>query len=669
MINIPNETKQWKQANNSDLFGNIAVTKNINFDQEGYLKLSNSSRAAMHSSIDADFDVPAVMLFNEDYGGYFTETWDNAFAINQFPLSDYPTQITDAGVPSGDSESDAVMFGDKMIVTQDTDVDYYDMVTNAWVDTNISLTASGQHPVANFLSLNAVAIANVNTVGLYAFPFSATPSLITTLTILSDFEITSMCYHNQNLYIGTRNKNGGHAYMYVWNGSGSAAQSHYKVDSNIIFSMCAHKGSVVLLAGNGELLRFNGGGFTTLDAFPIYYTDRSLIDYLNIGMYKNIMKSNGDLIYILFTDNGNSTRKLLNQPDGVWCYDDKVGLHHRYSLSNSLVKIQHILDTDVDPTTDIITVTTPAVSTGTEVYYRAGATLIGGLTDETKYFVIKVDATHIKLATTKANALAGTSINLTSSGVVGQSLVFFPNIDYGAFYTGRTMSMCLLDFTSSSPQYGTDLLWGGEVDLRTKTGDDSLLGTTTGYVESRGYFITPKIFSNNITDTFNRFSLKYSKLMTELDKIIIKFRTTDDRLDEINLSNSANWLITWTSTNTFTTIDTHWANAVVGDEVEVLNGAAGGLLAHITEITLDAGTYTVTIDETFDQYITGDVSQAVFRNWKKFDTIDWTNTDGFYAKDIDMTGKFLQLKIELRGIGTRIEQIKVDNKYSLPSSL
>jgi hypothetical protein len=663
MINIQ---RQWKQANNSDLYGNISVTKNINFDKEGYLTLSNSSRAAMHSSIDADFDIPAVILYNPNYQ-YFIGTWENSFQASAQILSAYPTEITTSGIVDVDPEGDAITSNSLMVVSQNTDVDYL-TEAGSWVDTDITLTDSGQHPVENFLSLNAVAIADVNTIKLYMSPLTAVSVLITTLTIPTDFEITRTVYLNQNLYIGTRHKYGGHAYLYVWNGQGSAAQQAYEVASNIIFSLCVHKGTVVLLTGTGELLAFNGGGFTMLDAFPIYYTDMSLTDNANVGLYKNIMKSNGDVLYILFNNRENTSKKLISQPDGVWCYDEKVGLYHKYSISNSLVNIQAIATASVNITTNEITVASPALPTGTEVYYRTGGTLIGGLTDETKYFVIKVDATHIKLATTKANAIAGTEIDLTSTGQTSQTLNFFPNIDYGQFLSRRTMSLATIDRSVTNPQYGTDLIWGAEVEQRQLTGDSGMMGTTSAYVEARGYFISPKIFSSGVTEISNLLTVKYSKLMNELDKIIIKYRNEDDGLEFIDLNSTANWRGTWTSTTTFTTTQTDWSRAVVGDEIEVLRGAAGGLLAHITEISSNAGTYTITIDETFDNYITGDISTVIFRNWKKFAVIDSANTLGYLSEQLGANGKFIQLKIELRGLGVKIEEVKIDDKYLLPAS-
>jgi len=671
MINLPSQTKQWSQSNSSDLYGNISVTKNINFDSEGYLKLSNSPRLAMRASVDADFDNPAAILFSEDYG-FFAITWDDAFSVDEKILSTYPTQVATAGVPVGDIESDAVFFGGLMVVSQDTDVDYYDPVAETWTDTNITLTADGQHPMANFISLSALAIANVNTVKLISSPITATSGtagLITTLTIPADFQITSICYLNQNLYVATQNVYGGHAFLYVWNGSGSAAQQAYEVDSNIIFSLCVHKGAIVCLTGQGELLRFTGGGFESLDAFPVFYTDRSVSDYSSTNIYKNVMKSNGDLLYILFCDSENAGARMLNQPEGIWCYDEKVGLHHRYSLSGSLVDIQTINTSAVNTTTNQITVASPALVTGTEVYYRAnGGTALAGLTDDTKYFVIKIDATHIQLASTKALAVAATPIDLTGTGNAAQTLVFFPNIDYGTFWNDRVMSLCIIDRPTDKPQYGTDVIWGAEVDQRTLTGDNAALGTTTASVEARGYFITPKIFSEDITDSFNLLSLKFSPFASELDKIIIKYRLVDDMRHTIDTQNSA-WRATWTSTTTFTATQTDLSSAVVGDEVEFLDGAGAGLIAHITTIVNNSGTYTITIDETFDNYITGDVATFIFRNWTKFYTIDSTNSsDGYIAESLGVTGKFIQLKVELRGLGTKIEDLKIDNKFVLPAS-
>lgn len=73
----------------------------------------------------------------------------------------------------------------------------------------------------------------------------------------------------------------------------------------------------------------------------------------------------------------------------------------------------------VNTTTDQLTVTANnSVYTGTPVLYKASSTAIGGLTSNTTYYAIRISPTVIQLATTLANAVAGTQIDLTS-GLVG----------------------------------------------------------------------------------------------------------------------------------------------------------------------------------------------------------------------------------------------------------
>jgi hypothetical protein len=67
---------------------------------------------------------------------------------------------------------------------------------------------------------------------------------------------------------------------------------------------------------------------------------------------------------------------------------------------------------------DTITYTAHGLATGDQVkYYKVGAgTAITGLTDATVYYAIVVDANTFKVATTAANATAGTAIDLTGTG-------------------------------------------------------------------------------------------------------------------------------------------------------------------------------------------------------------------------------------------------------------
>lgn len=73
--------------------------------------------------------------------------------------------------------------------------------------------------------------------------------------------------------------------------------------------------------------------------------------------------------------------------------------------------------TGVNSTNDTITLPNHAFVTGDAfVYSRNSGSQNIGLTDNTTYYVIVVDANTIKVATSRENALAGTAVDLTSGG-------------------------------------------------------------------------------------------------------------------------------------------------------------------------------------------------------------------------------------------------------------
>jgi hypothetical protein len=75
-----------------------------------------------------------------------------------------------------------------------------------------------------------------------------------------------------------------------------------------------------------------------------------------------------------------------------------------------------------------ITVTAHGWVTGTQVTYaNGGGTSVVGLTSGSNYFVIRVNANTVKLATTYANAVAGTAITITDG--IGTSHTLTPVID------------------------------------------------------------------------------------------------------------------------------------------------------------------------------------------------------------------------------------------------
>jgi hypothetical protein len=72
--------------------------------------------------------------------------------------------------------------------------------------------------------------------------------------------------------------------------------------------------------------------------------------------------------------------------------------------------------TTVDQAQETATVTAHGYATGRKGQLTTSGTLPTGLSLATDYFIIAVDANTVKFATSLANALAGTPVNLTGAG-------------------------------------------------------------------------------------------------------------------------------------------------------------------------------------------------------------------------------------------------------------
>lgn len=80
--------------------------------------------------------------------------------------------------------------------------------------------------------------------------------------------------------------------------------------------------------------------------------------------------------------------------------------------------------TDVDATNNTIAVGFD-VPTGTKVQVSSSGTLPAGLSAATNYYVIRNSATLVKLATSLANAQAGTAIDITTQGSGNHTMTFY----------------------------------------------------------------------------------------------------------------------------------------------------------------------------------------------------------------------------------------------------
>lgn len=132
------------------------------------------------------------------------------------------------------------------------------------------------------------------------------------------------------------------------------------------------------------------------------------------------------------------------------------------------------VDADVNTGTEVITESSHGLSSGQTVYLtNSGGALPGGLSASTKYYVISASSSTIKLATSRANAIAGTAINITSAAGGGTHTLV-----YGGLTLNSTGIPGVVDGAAATAGYV------GEYKENNKGASVSVTNNTVGDIDS-----------------------------------------------------------------------------------------------------------------------------------------------------------------------------------------
>ena len=666
---IPTNERRLSQPNSSDVNGNLYQTRNISLDEEGYIKLAPATVSVYSESDDADFN-NATSIF---HGSQVYFVGSDLFRTTSIGFGDALTNVTatDTTPPSPGAEEDGVYFNSSEVVTDQDTLKYN--VSGTWTTVTGTPTASTGYPspVAVFPAQNSVLFARGNKVARV----NSSWAVAQTLTLPSDYVVTSMDVNGNYAYIAARHAENGEAMVFLWTGINTTNDGSYGVGTHGVQAIRKYGSSVAIMDTLGRLQAFSGSGFIELASLPVYYADVNWgdagNDYGNIG--NRGMVVDGDLIYLNINNEIQDTerRYLPNMLGGIWCYDPKVGLYQKYSVTNNDIISDVAVDAgDINTTTDVITVSGIVVPpTGSPVYYKDGGTPIGGLVDEHWYYTIYVSDTTFKLAETYEDAMNGTAINLTSTST-SNDFHFIDQYDYGMGVTENAGAVLTLNNTEHETLQTGNIVMTSDVWPLSGNTLKWRLMLTCEKVRNLGYFVTPKMFASALSDVFNSITLRF-KPLNYGDKITVKYRT-EEKLGfpcVPRSQTSGDNLVTWTSSTVFTTAASpssnyyDFSNVAAGDEVEVINGSGSGFISKVSSISKSGFQYTVTLADANPFVTASDTSMVKIDNWKTIETIDgstFTGTEKTIA--VDATGGWVQFKIVLEGTGVTLFDNIIDNK-------
>jgi len=669
MIKLP-INGQWTIPNNSDKFGSLAYTKNINLDEEGYIKLSPrtvsffNDLADVANVGDTDFNFP-VAFGRYGNGSMRIATTDEPFNLSVSETGKTIAEDTGSNNPNLVFNSHGCWWQNRFYESTDTAV-YYNTAGTWTANAITSLTSGKRHVMEVFRNRDTLCVANGNVLKQYATDHSAS----TDLTLPSDFEIIGLAYNNYRMGIITRlgSDSAGQnseCFFFSWDGATTEANQGVSLGSYSSFAITPYKSSFVVINSAGQLLYWNGGGFDVMTSFPFYYSKKQWGDLLNFLSYGDNLTVDGEVIYInigfeLDTTGVNQESFLSNNPAGVWCYDPAIGLYHKWSPSNSTAYFHTVSSANVDVDTDTFTTSVTIPSTGNPMTLSSGT--VGGLKSGVVYYVIKLSDTTFQIAETKEKAFAGVAIDITSADT-NQYFWIYNLIDYGISYYEKSGAIALWGQANRAYQ---DIVFGGrhfDTDLTSIIN----LCSAIPFLENRGYFVTPKTFLGSVTDNYQKLYLKYRPLAVN-DKIVVKARTKN----VLNLPSSTPRSVTtglyWSSNNEcYTTVDLSDVKTAfdAGNklEIELTAGIGAGQMTQIESIAYESGTYSMVLKDDVVGASSGLQSYFSIDNWEEIFELNYDNQDenGIWELPIGKSAKWIQFKIELRGYETTIEDLLLTN--------
>jgi len=673
-IKIPQNNK-YTQTNLSDLSGNVWYTRNVNFDEKGYLKLSPRCVSVFSdNSTDPDYDVDFESPTSIGrYGtSFYINSTERPFKSTLDVTTFSTTQDADTGTPGVlSSNSRAVWWQNRWYVTTQTKLYYKTVSGGAWTDTGITLTTGVSHPLVVFRNKDSLCIGNGNTVKLIDTSHSTT----VTLTIPSDYEVLNLAFSNNKIGIITRlsttaDGQNQESYFFTWDGATATSSLGISVGANNLVGIVSYKGSFVVLSKTGESLYFNGGGFETLGVLPFMPKKRN---WDSSDTYGDIMITDGDQIFfnvtgVLTETNIKQEKYQQNYPGGIWCYDKEIGLYHQYSPSISPLTQISVLDSGVSTSTGVFTVNTGNIpDTGSPIKYVFNTnTEIGGLKAGTIYYIIKINSTSFKLATTKQNAIDNNFITITSTGYTVNYFLALYLRDYGQTYLLQSNGIVT---TKQNSLVYERLLFGNRLYNLTGNTQNSLQMSVTEF-DNIGYCVTPRIVSLTIEDIAEKLYIKYSPLKTN-DSITLKIKY-DDVVGLPVSSTQTPGSATWTDESTLTTVAdmsdvyTYLQDSSNECEIEIISGAGGGQLAKISSISYLAGTYTIILASEIEGADSGRTCNFIIDNFVELGTITSDDSNGYKEFPISKSAKWFKIKIIMKGTDITIEELDFINNTQIP---
>jgi hypothetical protein len=644
-MKIPSN-KQWTQDNSGDVLGILGSTTNMAMDTIGKATLARKVIEVYGSDDDNGFGyLLALTYFNNLY---IALTDNDIFKGN---LPDY--SWGDAGIgsnPSFSLGSDALIFNDLYTVTTDTSLYTWNGIIT-WTDRTVALTSGVPHPIDIFGV--QLAIGNGNTVLLINTSYTTTQ----TLTLPTEYQVTTIRCVNNYIYIGTKNLNGGNAKIFVWNGDSTLFDYECEVGAPWVFSMTPYLSTVAAITSQGQLGIVNGTNFQELAGLPVYYKPHARWQgsgglTLNGKVFNRGMCTIGDTIYLNIDGEVDSVF-MPEMKSGIWGYDPAIGLYHRASASFD----KDVSDSSLTRSGDVLTTSaTHLLKTGDAVVF-SGVLGLTGVNSLDKYYVTVVSPTEIKLSQSRKGVQKQQYVTLGGTPGGSDNLRYAQNSDYGT-YNMRSGAIAPMIYSETPySNFTSEILWGSRITQQDGTTEYGIFSFADSY--NIGSFTTQRIYGDNIDQTWKEIYNFIDGLTVDTESVVVKAQTI---FEEPSTELTGVWLSVNTLNSNSSEDVSAWSDIEVGYEVVIVDGYGRGQSAHVLEKNTSSGTVSLVLDESIGTI--NETCTLYYTTFKKIGqglTLNEKMKEKVKANANNLVSPWVVLKIELRGFAPAVNMLELSN--------
>lgn len=323
--------KKWAGIFPGEFVGNIFTAKSIDLDYaKSKVAVAQSMTAATTNASLSNLRTPTAFLRTAADGtDRYWALGNKLFKTSgTSPITGW-AQDAIASTPSAPLY-DLIEFASKMYVPTDTDISQMaaGTWTASWWTAQSGASALQSGKPHRFAILSAALLI---TDGRYVHTWDGTIATQNALTLPSQFQAQFAIVGPDIAYIGTKSLNAGNAEVFSWDRSNDTYTSRYDIGDSECLAGFLGAGIPHIITKKGEIKRFTGQGFQTVQQFPTAELNKVInnIDPNGISVDGNTVK--------ILVDFGVIADQRVRS--GLWTYElDTNNLYHSGSFKNGANK-------------------------------------------------------------------------------------------------------------------------------------------------------------------------------------------------------------------------------------------------------------------------------------------------------------------------------------------